>query len=212
MKTKFTKDELFMIEKLSNKSGEQFAKTLNLKVRKNLGLSLPLSEDDSINNITRNITKEVLATKNRDEVVLDKKWLNFLANKVKKFLNGNYFTADETLVKLLGSGNAKEFYTKYPTAKHYEELYAAIQTWLVMPVPPERINVLDFLFSVVVTVLHFIDGRFGKKVLKRKFRLYWRIVTYSISFIFLWILVINPFLDAWIELVNFLNHIIWGTR
>ena len=212
MKTKFTKDELFMIEKLSNKSGEQFMKNLNLKVRKNLGLSLPLSEDDSINNITRNITKEVLATKNRDEVVLDKKWLNFLANKVKKFLNGNRFTADETLVKLLGSGNAKEFYAKYPTAKHYEELYAAVQTWLVMPVPPERINVLDFLLSVVITILHFIDGRFGKKVLKRKFRLYWRIVTYSMSFIFLWILVINPFLDAWIELVNFLNHVIWGTR
>lgn len=212
MKTKFTKNELFVIEELSNKVDGQFAKDLNLKVRKSLGLSLPLSEDNSINNVTRNIAKEVLATKERDEVVLDKKWLNFLARSVKKFLNGNGFTADETLVKLLGSGNAKEFYAKYPTAKYYEELYAAIQTWLTMPVPPTRINIIDFLLSIVVAVLQFIDGRFGKRVLKRKFRICWRVVTYSLVMIFLWTFVITPFFDAWGRVIDFMNYVIWGAR
>lgn len=212
MKTKFTKNELFVIEELSNKVDGQFAKDLNLKVRKSLGLSLPLSEDNSINNVTRNIAKEVLATKERDEVVLDKKWLNFLARSVKKFLNGNGFTADETLVKLLGSGNAKEFYAEHPTAKYYEELYAAIQTWLTMPVPPTRINIIDFLLSIVVAVLQFIDGRFGKRVLKRKFRICWRVVTYSLVMIFLWTFVITPFFDAWGRVIDFMNYVIWGAR
>lgn len=212
MKTKFTRNELFAIEELSNRAKGQFAKDINLKVRKGLGLSLPLSEDNGVNNVTRNIAKEVLATKERDEVVLDKKWLNFLARSVKKFLNGNGFTADEALVKLLGSGNAKEFYAKYPTAKYYEELYAAIQTWLTMPVPPTRINVIDFLLSIVVAVLQFIDGRFGKIVLKRKFRICWRVVTYSLVAIFLWTFVITPFFDAWDRVVNLMNYVIWGTR
>ncbi len=210
MKTKFTRNELFAIEELSNRAEGQFAKDLNLKVRKGLGLSLPLSEDNGVNNVTRNIAKEVLATKERDEVVLDKKWLNFLARSVKKFLNGNGFTADEALVKLLGSGNAKEFYAKYPTAKYYEELYAAIQTWLTMPVPPARIDVVDFLLSIVVGALQFIDGRFGKRVLKPKFRLIWRIVTYSVMAMLLWKFIVFPLFEAWERMVSFVNYIAWG--
>lgn len=210
MKTKFTRNELFTIEELSNRAEGQFAKDLNLKVRKGLGLSLPLSEDNGVNNVTRNIAKEVLATKERDEVVLDKKWLNFLARSVKKFLNGNGFTADEALVKLLGSGNAKEFYAKYPTAKYYEELYAAIQTWLTMPVPPARIDVVDLLLSIVVGALQFIDGRFGKRVLKPKFRMIWRIVTYSVMAMLLWKFIVFPLFEAWERMVSFVNYIAWG--
>lgn len=212
MKTKFTKNELFAIEKLSNGVDSQCVKNLNLKLRKNLGLSLPLSEDNSVNNVTRNIAKEVLATRERNEVAIDKKWLNFLARRVKKFLNVNGFTADESLVKLLGSGNAKEFYAKYPTAKYYEELYAAIQTWIVMPEPPARINVTDFLLSVLVTMFQFIDGRFGKIVLKTKFRNYWRVVTYSLVGVFLWKLVIIRLFDSWDKVIDFMNCIIWCSK
>ena len=212
MKAKFSKGELFTIEELTNKADGTFAKDINLKIRKSLGLSLPLSEDKSIKNITRNIARDVMASKGRDEVVLDKKWLNFLARSVKKFLNGNGFTADEALVKLLGSGNAKEFYAKYHTAKYYEELYAAIQTWLTMPVPPTRINVIDFLLSIVVAVLQFIDGKFGKRVLKHEFRICWRVLTYSLVVMFLWTFVITPFFDAWDRAINLINYVIWGTR
>ena len=211
MKTKFTKNELFAIEELSNKVDSQFAKDINLKVRKSLGLSLPLSEDNGVINVTRNIAKEVLTTKDCDEVVLDKKWLNFLARSVKKFLNGNGFTADEALVKLLGSGNAKEFYAKYPTAKYYDELHAAIQTWITMPVPPTRINVIDFLLSIVVAILQFIDGRFGKRVLKRKFRICWRVVTYSMVIVFLWTFIITSLFEYWGRVIDFMNYVIWGT-
>lgn len=209
MKAIFSKCELFTIEELTKNTENSKLKKLNIKVRKNLGLSVPLSEDKSIKNITRNITLEVMMSKKRDEVVLDKKWLNFLARRVKKFLNVNGFTADESLVKLLGSGNAKEFYAKYPTAKYYEELYAAIQTWIVMPEPPARINVTDFLLSVLVTMFQFIDGRFGKIVLKNKFRNYWRVVTYSLVGVFLWKLLIIPLFDSWDKVIDFMNCIIW---
>lgn len=211
MKATFSKGELFTIEELSkNVENSQLAKELNIKVRKSLGLSVPLSEDNSIKNITRNIAREVMMSKERDEVVLDKKWLNFLARSVKKFLHGNGFTADETLIRLLGSGNAKEFYAKYPTAKHYEELYAAIQTWLSMPVPPARIDVVDLLFSIVVGALQFIDGRFGKRVLKPKFRLIWRIVTYSVTAVLLWKFILSPFFATWERMVSFVNYVAWG--
>lgn len=210
MKTKFTRNELFAIEELSNRAEGQFAKDLNLKVRKGLGLSLPLSEDNGVNNVTRNIAKEVLATKERDEVVLDKKWLNFLARSVKKFLNGNGFTADEALVKLLGSGNAKEFYAKYPTAKYYEELYAAIQTWLTTKTPPTEINILDYILGVLLMLLNFIDGKFGKRVLKRKFRIVWRFVTYGTIAYLIMRFVFIPLLEWWDGVVHFINYLAWG--
>lgn len=211
MKATFSKGELFTIEELTkNVENSQLAKELNLKVRKSLGLSVPLSEDKSIKNITRTIAREVMASKERDEVVLNKKWLNFLARHVKKFLLGNGFTADETLIRLLGSGNAKEFYAKYPTAKYYEELYAALQTWLTQPVPPTRVDVVDLLFSIVVGALQFIDGRFGKRVLKTKIRLWWRIVTYSIMAILFWKFIVSPFFEIWGRMVSFVNYVAWG--
>lgn len=211
MKAKFSKGELFTIEELTkNVENSQLAKELNLKVRRSLGLSIPLSEDKSIKNITRNIAREVMASKERYEVVLDKKWLNFLARHVKKFLHGNGFTADETLIRLLGSGNAKEFYTKYPTAKYYEELYAAIQTWLTQPIPPARIDIIDLIFSIVLGALQFIDGRFGKIVLKPKFRLWWRIVTYSTVVLLLWKFIVSPFFEAWERVISFVNYVAWG--
>lgn len=211
MKATFSKSELLAIEKLmKNVENSQLAKELNLKVRKSLGLSVPLSEDKSIKNITRNITREVMLSKERDEVVLDKKWLNFLARHVKKFLRGNGLTADETLIRLLGSGNAKEFYGKYPTAKYYEELYAAIQTWLTQPVPPTRVDVFYLLLSIVVGALQFIDGRFGKMVLKPKFRLWWRIVTYSVIAILLWKFIVCPLFETWEQTVSYVNYVAWG--
>lgn len=211
MKATFSNSELFAIEELTkNVENNQLAKELNIKVRKSLGLSVPLSEDKSIKNVTKNIVREVMSSNKRDEVVLSKKWLNFLAHKVKKFLRGNGFTADETLIRLLGSGNAKEFYAKYPTAKYYEELYAAIQTWLTQPVPPTRMSVVDLLFSIVVGALQFIDGRFGKIVLKPKFRLWWRIVTYSVIAILLWKFIVCPLFETWGRMVNCVNYVARG--
>lgn len=210
MKTKFTKEELFAIEILSSKREGEAVQNINRKVRKSLGLSLPLSEDTSVQNITRNILKEVSMAKGCEETAVNREWLNFIAPHVKKFLQGNGLKADEALVKLLGSGNAKEFYATYPTAKYYEELYAAIQTWLTTPVPPKNINPLDVVLSVIIVVLRFIDGKFGRFVLKPKFRLPWRIVTYSLTIVFLWKFVICPFFGLWDNVINFVNYVLWG--
>lgn len=210
MKQNFTKSELILIEMMSGIAEGETAKNLNTKIRKRLGLSVSLQEDDSVENITRCIMREVMATKGRTEVVLNKEWLKCLARQVKKFLQGNSFTADESLVKLLGSGNAKEFYAKYPTAKYYDELYALINTWLVSPVPPTRINPLEYVWGVVLTILQAIDGKFGKKVLKPKYRIFWRIVTYS-GMIYLGCkFVLFPFFEWWDKVVKLMNYIIWG--
>ena len=57
-----------------------------------------------------------------------------------------------------------------------------------------------------------VTVRFGKRVLKRKFRICWRVVTYSLVVMFLWTFVITPFFDAWDRVINLMNCVIWGVR
>lgn len=54
-----------------------------------------------------------------------------------------------------------------------------------------------------------IDGRFGNKVLKRKYRMGWRVFTYTALFICTMGLMFK-FFELWDVVVSFLNHVIWG--
>lgn len=210
MKQEFTNSELTLLEVMSGTADGAPAKKLNAKIRKHLGLSVHLQEDDSVENVTRCIMREVMATKGKDEVAIGERWTKCLACQVKKFLQGNSFTADESLVKLLGSGNAKEFYAQYPTAKYYDELHALIDTWWVSPMPPKRITVLEYIWGIVLMIFHAIDGRFGKKVLKPKYRIFWRLITYSMVICLGCKFILFPLFGWWDKVVNFMNCIIWG--
>ena len=59
-------------------------------------------------------------------------------------------------------------------------------------------------------VLKAIDGRFGNKVLKPQYRVYWRIFTYGTLFILFFRFVMFPILEWWSGVVDFLNYVIWG--
>lgn len=58
-------------------------------------------------------------------------------------------------------------------------------------------------------IINVINGRFGKKVLKNKYRKVWKVFTYgSLFFIFSWLML--KFLSCWGGAVDFLNYVIWG--
>ena len=59
-------------------------------------------------------------------------------------------------------------------------------------------------------VLYAIDGRFGKKVLKPQYRIWWRLFTYGTLFMLFVRFVLFPFFQWWNGIVSLLNHIIWG--
>lgn len=64
--------------------------------------------------------------------------------------------------------------------------------------------------SGLITALEFVDGRFGRKVLKRPYRRVWRVMTYGSLFLLIWNFVIVPLFRWWDGVVRFLNYVIWG--
>ena len=59
-------------------------------------------------------------------------------------------------------------------------------------------------------ILHAIDGRFGRRVLKEQYRGYWRLMTYGTLSILFIRFVMFPILEWWQDVVDFLNYVIWG--
>lgn len=59
-------------------------------------------------------------------------------------------------------------------------------------------------------ILYAIDGRFGNKVLKPKYRVYWRLFTYGTLAILFIRFVMVPFFNWWDGVVRLLNYVIWG--
>lgn len=64
--------------------------------------------------------------------------------------------------------------------------------------------------AVIKLLMEFVDGRFGRKVLKRPYRRVWRVFTYGSLFLLLWNCVIVPLFRWWDGVVRFLNYVIWG--
>ena len=57
--------------------------------------------------------------------------------------------------------------------------------------------------------MNFFWGRFGRKVLGKKYRVWWQRFWIAVFvFLFLWGMVL--FLEWWDGVVRFLNYVIWG--
>lgn len=61
-----------------------------------------------------------------------------------------------------------------------------------------------------LTMIKAIDGRFGKKVLKNKYRRFWRVITYGTLAFMFFRFILCPFFAWWDKVVAFLNYVIWG--
>lgn len=69
--------------------------------------------------------------------------------------------------------------------------------------------ILESALNFLVIVAKAIDGRFGNKVLKPKFRIPWQFLTYGILS-YLSFILICKFFTWWSGIVDMLNYIIWG--
>lgn len=64
--------------------------------------------------------------------------------------------------------------------------------------------------SWYLLVLHAIDGRFGRKVLKPKYRLIWRIIVYGTIIVLFVKYVLFPAFEFWDMVVRYLDFLVWG--
>lgn len=71
-------------------------------------------------------------------------------------------------------------------------------------------EIVNNSISGLITALEFVDGRFGRKVLKRPYRSVWRVLTYGSLFLLLWNFIIVSLFRWWDGVVRFLNYVIWG--
>ena len=62
---------------------------------------------------------------------------------------------------------------------------------------------------IIWTVFEFFWGRFGRKKLVKKYRVWWKRFWIAVFvFLILWGMVL--FLEWWDGVVRFLNYVIWG--
>lgn len=72
------------------------------------------------------------------------------------------------------------------------------------------VNINQIKIKDMERILNIIDGRFGKRVLKPQYRVWWRTITYGSLFFLFFRFVVIPFFEFWEKVIMFLNFVIWG--
>lgn len=71
-------------------------------------------------------------------------------------------------------------------------------------------KIVDGVLDAAVVTVEFVDGRFGRKVLKPQYRRWWRVATYGTLAVLFVRFVMCPFFAWWDKVVDFFNYVIWG--
>lgn len=64
--------------------------------------------------------------------------------------------------------------------------------------------------EVIDTILWVLDGKFGRRVLKPKYRRIWRCITWGSLAILFFVYVLIPFFEFWDKVVRITNYVHWG--
>lgn len=65
-------------------------------------------------------------------------------------------------------------------------------------------------FEALDTILWALDGKFGGRVLKPKYRRIWRCITWGSLAVLFFIYILIPFFEFWDRVVSAINYIRWG--
>lgn len=66
------------------------------------------------------------------------------------------------------------------------------------------------LIAMAILVFSFMNGRFGRRVLKQPYRNIWRVI-WGLLFVYVaFTYVAVPFFNWWSEVINSINYVIWG--
>lgn len=63
--------------------------------------------------------------------------------------------------------------------------------------------------DVIDTILWALDGKFGRRVLKPKYRRIWRCITWGSLAILFFIHILIPLFEFWDRVVDTINYIRW---
>ena len=64
--------------------------------------------------------------------------------------------------------------------------------------------------EVIYTILWALDGKFGRRVLKPKYRRIWRCITWGSLAVLFFIYVLIPFFEFGNKVVRIINYVHWG--
>ena len=72
-----------------------------------------------------------------------------------------------------------------------------------------KTTILESVLNFLITSAKAVDGRFGNRALKPKYRKPWQFLTYGILSYLLFLL-LDRFFTWWGGIVDMLNYVIWG--
>lgn len=202
------KEDYKEINSMYNKTYDSVATMTRVKVLRKLNLSVPVAVDYSY----KNIAKRIIHYANPDmESEVRGKWLRMLVKRVKRFMNINSLEMTENLVKTIAMAKTDKIMHDSRILKGTAELQRGITCFFKGEFPEEDVMTWkDYLMNTIVAIFRFIDGRFGNRVLKPKYRVVWRFLTYGTIAILFFRLVICLFFEWWDGVVAWLNYVIWG--
>ena len=67
--------------------------------------------------------------------------------------------------------------------------------------------------NVLIAMYHsyrFLNGRFGKKVLRKPYKQIWQIIAWSLFIYFFTTKIMFPIIEWWQRIVDCMNYVIWG--
>ena len=67
-------------------------------------------------------------------------------------------------------------------------------------------NVLAALYHLY----RFLNGRFGKRVLRQPYKKIWQVVMWTLFIYLFTIKIMFPILEWWQGIVDYMNYVIWG--
>lgn len=70
--------------------------------------------------------------------------------------------------------------------------------------------VLENVLTATCYLYRFLNGRFGKRVLRQPYKQIWQIVAWSLFVYFIVTKILFPILEWWQGIVYCMNYVIWG--
>lgn len=70
--------------------------------------------------------------------------------------------------------------------------------------------VLENVLAALYHLYRFLNGRFGKRVLRQPYKRIWQVVMWSLFIYLFTTKIMFPIVEWWTGVVHFLNYVIWG--
>lgn len=206
-KFNFTTTELAVLAGVQKDS--YISQKIKIEAKKTLGLSVSTKYDTTAENFAKRIIYYIRKN-NADvrETLMTGKWLKMLAKRIKIFLKVNGLKPTDNLAISLAYNKAEGFKLLHPNYTKVNQLYRGIEAFIEDKFPSED-TLKGKTINTIYNVLDGIDGRFGRRILKPKFRCCWRILTYGTLIALFLIYVFIPLMDYWQEIVDYINSVRW---